>query len=60
MTFLRRIFPRQPSRQEVERGYLDQAVSLYDLERRQRDIEHGKFASFQDLATGQTFSLAQP
>ena len=44
MTFLRHIFPRPISRQELERAYLNQSVSLYDLECRQRDIDHGKFA----------------
>lgn len=44
MSFLKRLFPRALSRQELERAYLNQAVSLYDLECRQRDIDHGKFA----------------
>lgn len=44
MTFLKRLFPRQQSRQDLERAYLDQSVSLYDLECRERDIEQGKFA----------------
>ena len=45
MTFLKRLFPRPISRQDLERAYLDQSVNLYDLECRQRDIDHGKFAS---------------
>lgn len=46
MTLLKRLFPRRPSRQDMERAYLNQAVSLYDLECRERDIDHGKFAGF--------------
>jgi Protein of unknown function (DUF3563) len=32
-----------PSRREVERDYLNGAVSRYDLERRQREVEAGLF-----------------
>jgi hypothetical protein len=46
MTFIKRLFKRRPDRQELERAYLNEAVSLYDLECRQRDIDHGKFAGF--------------
>ncbi len=46
MTLLKRLFARRPSRQELERAYLNQAVSLYDLECRERDIDKGKFAGF--------------
>ncbi|WP_022702445.1 DUF3563 family protein [Pseudorhodobacter ferrugineus] len=44
MTFLKRLFPRRPNRQDLEHAYLNQAVSLYDLECRERDIARGKFA----------------
>lgn len=33
------------SRQSRERNYLDQSVSLVDLERRQREIDSGLFRS---------------
>lgn len=32
------------SRRELELAYLNQSVSRYDLERRERDIQHGLFA----------------
>ena len=32
-----------PSREILERRYLDEAVSLYDLERREREIDRGRF-----------------
>jgi hypothetical protein len=35
-----------PSRAEIELSYLNGSVSLYDLERRQREIARGKFRSF--------------
>lgn len=34
---------RMPSRAEVERQYLNDAVNLYDLECRQRQIDQGVF-----------------
>lgn len=46
MTLLKRFFPRRLSRQDLERAYLNQAVSLYDLECRERDIDQGKFAGY--------------
>ncbi|MGO4907360.1 DUF3563 family protein [Pseudorhodobacter sp. W20_MBD10_FR17] len=46
MTFLKRLFPRRPNRNDLERAYLNQAVSLYDLECREREIDQGKFAGF--------------
>lgn len=44
MTFLKHLFPRRQSRQDIERAYLNQAVSRYDLECREREIAAGKFA----------------
>lgn len=35
-----------PSRQQMETDYLSGSNSLYDLERRQREIDAGKFRSF--------------
>lgn len=32
-----------PSRQQIERAYLNKSVSISDLERRQTEIAHGKF-----------------
>lgn len=32
-----------PSRRELERAYLNAAVSLYDLERREREVDNGLF-----------------
>lgn len=40
------LFPRRPSRREAEMAYLRESVSRYDLERRERDIAAGRFASF--------------
>lgn len=37
---------RMRTRQEIELDYLNRSVSLHDLERRQREIEAGKFRSF--------------
>lgn len=34
----------RPTRREAELAYLNEAVSLYDLERREREIARGKFA----------------
>lgn len=45
MNFLRSLFTPKPTRREAELAYLSQAVSLYDLERRQREIEQGRFAA---------------
>lgn len=41
-----RLFPRPASRHDREMAYLNEAVSLYDLERRERDIDRGKFRGF--------------
>lgn len=35
-----------PSRQQVERAYLDKSISIADLERRQLEIARGKFHNF--------------
>jgi len=43
---IRRLFPRPMSRREAELAYLNASVSLYDLERREAEIAHGKFAAF--------------
>ena len=34
---------RGPSREELERAYLDGATSVVDLELRQREIDRGRF-----------------
>lgn len=46
MTLFRTLFPRLQTRREAELAYLNDAVSLYDLERREREIAAGKFAAF--------------
>jgi hypothetical protein len=45
MNLFRNLFPRRQSRREAELAYLNASVSLYDLERREREIASGKFAS---------------
>ena len=44
MKLFARLFAPFPSRRELERAYLDRSVSMADLERRQREIDRGKFA----------------
>jgi hypothetical protein len=39
------VFPQASDRATRERNYLNGAVSRYDLESREREIERGKFAS---------------
>jgi hypothetical protein len=43
MQFILAVFAKQ-SRSDRERAYLNQSVSLYDLERREREVSAGKFA----------------
>ena len=44
MTKLLNLFPRRQTRREAEIAYLNGAVSLYDLECREREIDRGLFA----------------
>lgn len=37
---------RPVDRQSAIRNYLNQSVSIYDLERRQNEIDSGKFSNF--------------
>jgi len=37
---------RVPSRSQLERAYLEGAVSRIDLERREREVEQGMFARY--------------
>lgn len=46
MPILARLFPRGQTRSEAEREYLNQSVSRYDLECRERDIARGMFAGY--------------
>lgn len=46
MFFLNRILPARKTRRDFEIAYLNEAVSLYDLECREREIARGKFAGF--------------
>ncbi len=44
LNFIKSLSPRNlPSLREVERDYLNAAVSHIDLERRQREIDQGLF-----------------
>jgi hypothetical protein len=45
-TLLKRLFTPFPTRLDLERAYLDRSVTIYDLERRQREIAEGKFARY--------------
>lgn len=42
-TILNRFLPSGRTRREMEISYLNQSVSMHDLERRQREIERGMF-----------------
>lgn len=46
MQFLRNLFAQPQSRRAAELAYLAQSVSRYDLERREREIDAGKFAGY--------------
>ncbi len=37
---------RQTDQQSAIRNYLNESVSIYDLERRQNEIDSGKFSAF--------------
>ena len=45
MRFILDFLRQRPSRSEAELAYLNDAVSRYDLERREREIAGGKFAT---------------
>jgi hypothetical protein len=45
MRFILDFLRQHPSRREAELAYLNDAVSRYDLERREREIAGGKFAA---------------
>lgn len=42
--FLAGLFRRPATRRDFEQAYLNNSVSLYDLERREREIANGLFA----------------
>lgn len=46
MTKFLKLLPRRKTRHEAELEYLNGAVSIYDLECREREIERGRFAQF--------------
>jgi hypothetical protein len=46
MSFLAQFLRPRPNRREAELAYLNEAVSRYDLERREREIARGKFAGY--------------
>jgi hypothetical protein len=43
MNLFQFLLPRRETRREAEIAYLNAAVSLYDLERREREVEQGLF-----------------
>ncbi len=43
MSLLLTLFPRRKSRADLELAYLNELVSLYDLECREREIALGRF-----------------
>jgi hypothetical protein len=46
MTFFRHLFPARQTRRQAELAYLNEAVSRYDLEQREREIDQGRFARY--------------
>jgi Protein of unknown function (DUF3563) len=46
MHLFQNLFPRRQTRRDAELAYLNASVSLYDLERREREIATGKFATY--------------
>ncbi len=42
---LTRLFAKPRSRQDRETAYLNESVTIYDLERRQREVALGLFAN---------------
>ena len=40
------LFGKQPTRQDREMEYLNRSVTIFDLERRQREVAQGKFRSY--------------
>ncbi len=43
MNIFKTLFAPAPARRDMERAYLNRSVSMADLERRQREIDSGKF-----------------
>lgn len=43
---LARIFARPATRQQREMAYLNESVSIYDLESREREVARGKFRGY--------------
>ena len=41
-----KLLPRRKTRHEAELEYLNDAVSIYDLECREREVERGRFSQF--------------
>ena len=46
MQLLRHLLPHRLTRREAELAYLNEAVSPYDLERREHEVAAGKFAGY--------------
>jgi hypothetical protein len=46
MNLLTRMFLKPVSRQQREMAYLNESVSIYDLESREREVSRGKFRGY--------------
>ena len=46
MYMFQHFLPRRMTRREAELAYLNEAVTPYDLERREREVSAGKFAAY--------------
>jgi hypothetical protein len=40
------LFGKMPTRRDREMEYLNRSVTIFDLERRQREVAQGKFRSY--------------
>jgi hypothetical protein len=45
MNLFNRLFAKPATRREREMAYLNRSVTIYDLERRQREVANGMFCS---------------
>ena len=45
-SFMSALFPKMPTRRDAEMAYLNDSVSIYDLERREREVSQGRFRSY--------------
>ncbi len=40
------LFAKQPTRRDREMAYLNGSVTIFDLERREREVSQGKFRTY--------------